>query len=70
MKFRTLAAAAALTSLVATPVVAADRDAAPVSGESEIGGGSWLIGILAAAAFIFAIVIAVDSGNEDDPVSV
>ena len=68
MKFRTLAAVAAATSMVAAPVVAADRAAAPVSGESEMGG-SWVLAILAAAAFIAAIVIAVDSGNEDEPVS-
>lgn len=68
MKFRTLAAAAAVTSMVAAPVVATDRVAAPVSGESEMGG-SWVLAILAAAAVIGAIVIAVDSGNEDEPVS-
>lgn len=68
MKFRTLAAAAALTSMVAVPVVAADRAAAPTSGESELGG-SIVLGVLAAAAIIAGIVIAVDSGNEDEPVS-
>ena len=67
MKFRTLAAAAAVTSMVAAPVVAADRAAAPVSGESEMGG-SWILAILAAAAVIAGIVIAIDSG-EDNPIS-
>lgn len=68
MKFRTLAAAAAVTTMVAAPVIAADRPAAPVSGESEMGG-SIVLGLLAAAAIIAGIYIAVDSGNEDDPVS-
>lgn len=68
MKFRTLAAAAAVTTMVAAPVIAADRPAAPVSGESEMGG-SIILGLLAAAAIIAGIYIAVDSGNEDDPVS-
>jgi hypothetical protein len=68
MKFRTLAAVAAVTSMAVAPaVVAADRVAAPVSEESEMGG-SLILAILAAAAFITAIVIAVDSGN-DTPVS-
>lgn len=68
MKFRTLAVAAAVTSMVAAPVVAADRPVAPISGESEMGG-SILIALLAAAAVVAGIVIAVDSGNEDEPVS-
>ena len=68
MKFRTLAADAAVTSMVAAPVIAADRSAAPVSGESEMGG-SLLLAVLAAAAVIAGIVIAVDSGNDDQPVS-
>lgn len=68
MKFRTLAAAAAVTSMAVAPaVVAADRVAAPVSGESEMGG-SLILAILAAAAVIAGIVIAVDGGN-DRPVS-
>lgn len=68
MKFRTLAAVAAATSLVAAPVVAADRAAAPISDESEMGG-SVILAILAVAAIVAGIVIAVDSGNEDEPVS-
>ena len=68
MKFRTLAAAAAVTSMVAAPVVAADRTVAPVEGESEMGG-SIILALLAAAAIIAGIYIAVDSGNEDEPVS-
>ena len=68
MKFRTLAAATAVTAMVAAPVVAADRAAAPVSGESEMGG-SVVLAVLAAAAIIAGIYIAVDSGDEDEAVS-
>jgi hypothetical protein len=68
MKFRTLAAAAAVASMVAAPVIAADRPAAPISDESELGG-SVVLAVLAVAAIIAGIVIAVDSGNEDEPVS-
>jgi hypothetical protein len=67
MKFRTLAAAAAVATMGAVPALAADRTAAPVSDESEMGG-SIVLAILAAAAFIAAIYIAVD-GGDDDPVS-
>jgi hypothetical protein len=67
MKFRTLAAAAAVATMGAVPALAADRTAAPISDESEMGG-SIVLAILAAAAFIAAIVIAVD-GGDDDPVS-
>lgn len=68
MKFRMFAAAAAVASMVAAPVVAADRVAAPVEGESEMGG-SIVLAVLAAAAIIAGIVIAIDSGDEDEPVS-
>ncbi len=72
MKFRTLAAATAAVSLAATPAIAEaafDRSAAPVEGESEIGGGSSgiIIALLAAAAVIGGIIIAAD--GDDDPVS-
>jgi hypothetical protein len=67
MKFRTLAAAAAVATMGAVPAIAADRTAAPVSGESEMGG-SIVIALLAAAAVIAGIIIAVDSGD-DEPVS-
>ena len=69
MKFRTLAAAAAVTTMVAAPVIAADRSVAPVSGESELHGSAIFLALLAAAAVIAGIVIAVDSGNNDEPVS-
>lgn len=69
MKFRTLAAVAAVSSLVVAPAIAADRSVAPVSDESELAGGGIILGLLAAAAVIGAIVIAADSGNLDEPVS-
>ncbi|MBY8337435.1 hypothetical protein KYN89_10260 [Alteriqipengyuania sp. NZ-12B] len=70
MKIRTMAAAAAALSLVAAPAVAeisADRAAAPVEGESELGGGA-IIGALAIAAIIGGIIIAADT-DDDTPVS-
>lgn len=69
MKFRTLAAVAAVSSLVVAPAIAADRSVAPVSGESELAGGGIVLALLAAAAVIGAIVIAADSGDLDEPVS-
>ncbi|WP_427969193.1 hypothetical protein [Altererythrobacter sp.] len=72
MKFRKIAAATAVVSLAASPAIAEaafSRTAAPVEGESEIGGGSGiLIAILAAAAVIGGIIIAAD-GGDDEPVS-
>ncbi len=66
MKIRNLAAVAAAATLVSAPVVAAERNAAPIEGESELAGGTGIIiGILAAAAVIAAIVIAVDDGDDD-----
>lgn len=70
MKFRTLAAAAAALTLSAAPVVAQAapaRAAAPTTEASEIGGSAWLLGLLALAAFIAAIIIATKDNN--DPVS-
>lgn len=65
MKFRSLAAAAAALSLTATPVLAADasRVSAPVAGESEFAGGSFLL-ILAVALMGLGLYLLVDS--EDD----
>ena len=61
MKIRNLAAVAAAATLVSAPVVAAERSAAPVEGESELAGGvGVVIGVLAAAAIITAVVIAAD----------
>lgn len=69
MKFRTMVAATAALSLAATPAIAEatlDRAAAPVEGESEVGGSGLIIAILAAAAIIGGIIIIAD---DDDPVS-
>jgi hypothetical protein len=69
MKFRNLAAAAAAMTLLAAPVAAqaaTERAAAPVEQGSELASG-WVLGILALAAIIAAIVIAV--GDDNDPVS-
>lgn len=66
MKFRNLAAVAAIATMTAAPVVAADRSAAPIEDESELAGGAGIIvAILAAAAIIGAIYIAVDNGDDD-----
>ena len=72
MKFRNLFAATAAVSLAASPAVAqsveADRAAAPVEGESRLGGDGGgagiILALLAAAAIIAGIIIASD--NDDD----
>ncbi len=70
MKFRNLLAATAAVSLAASPALAqsADRAAAPVEGESRLGGDDGgagiILALLAAAAIIAGIVIA--GGNDDD----
>lgn len=78
MKFRNLLAATAALTLAATPAIAnaapaVERAAAPVAGESDLGGesgfGSIFLGLLAVAAIIGAIVIASDGGNDDNPIS-
>jgi hypothetical protein len=70
MKLRTLAAATAVVTLAASPAIAEtafQRTAAPVKGENELGSGT-LLAVLAAAAVIAGIIIAADGGS-DDPVS-
>ena len=70
MKIRTMAAAAAALSLVAAPAVAeigADRAAAPVEDESELGGGV-ILGVAAVVAIIGGIIIAADT-EDDTPIS-
>ncbi|MEW4448609.1 hypothetical protein [Qipengyuania sp. JC766] len=74
MKVTSVLAATAAVSLAATPVVAqsvqADRASAPVSDESELGGGSGIIiGLVAAAAVIAGIIIAADNEDDDAPAS-
>lgn len=69
MKFRSLAAAAAALSLTASPVLAAEvsRAAAPVAGESEFAGGSFLL-ILAIALMGLGVYLLVDE-EDDTPTS-
>ena len=73
MKFGTIAAAAAVVSLAATPAIAEanfDRSAAPIEGESALEGeGSILLALLAAAAIIAGIIIASDGTENDEPIS-
>ncbi len=70
MKFRNLAAAAAALTLTVTPVVAqaavADmsREAVPASDESEIGGASTLLYVLAAVLAGVGIFLIADSGSK------
>lgn len=68
MKFRNVLAAAAAVSLAAAPAVADNsfaRNAAPVKGESEVGGGGTLLGIFAAIAIIGGIIIAADGSDNE-----
>lgn len=71
MKIRTLALATAAVSLAASPAIAEaafERSVAPVSGESELEGGSGiLIAVLAAAAVIGGIIVIAD--DDDEPAS-
>lgn len=68
MDVRKITFAAAAAALAIAPVagqaVAADRVAAPVSGESEIGGGP--IGILIVLALVG---LAIGIASDEDPVS-
>ena len=69
MKIRTLAVAAAAMSLASAPAVAEislDRSAAPVEGESEIGAAAGVLGALALAGVIFAVIEATD---DEEPLS-
>jgi len=75
-----IATACAATALVATPVMAqaASAEAAPASREAtaldqseEFGGGGTglIIGLLALAAVVAALVIAFDDGDDPEPAS-
>ena len=69
MKIRTLAVAAAAMSLASAPAVAEislDRSAAPVEDESEIGAAAGVLGALALAGVVYAIVEATDDEDVDD----
>lgn len=77
MSLTKLFAGAAAFSLAVSPIAvsAADapaRDAAPVAGESELGGGElpWIIGPLLVVGAIVAILVIADENEFDDPVSV
>ncbi len=69
MKFRNLAAATAALSLLAAPVVVqAQQQSSDMRDDDDDGfGASWILGILAFAAIIAAIIIALKDDN--DPVS-
>ncbi len=71
MKIRNLAVAATAIALVATPVFAEapSRAAAPVYEASEMRGrgSALLLGLIALAAIIAAIIIA--TRDDNDPVS-
>lgn len=68
MKFGkvTLGAAAAVAAMtpIAGQAIASERVAAPVEGESEIGGGP--IGLLIILALV-GIAIGVAAGSDDEP---
>lgn len=70
MRLKTVSLAAAAVALSTAPIAAqaqlAPRDAAPVDGESEIGGGSQLVILAVVAAVIFAGIAITD---DDDPLS-
>ncbi len=67
MKFGKVALAASAASLAITPAAfAAERVSAPVSGESEIGGGGASVAVLFA---ILALSIGIAVGGSDEPVS-
>ncbi len=69
MNLRKLALAASVASLAVTPIaaqaVASDRAVAPIEGESEMGGESSILIILALLAVGIGIFAA-----DSDPVSV
>lgn len=68
MKTRLIALASAGAAMVAAPVMAnaavADRSAAPIEGEQELGG-SILIAVLAVAAVVAGIILISDDDDEE-----
>ena len=70
MKFRNLVAAAAALTLTTTPVLAADvsRASAPVAEESQFGGDSTFLLILA-VVLIGAGIFVLANNNSDTPTS-
>lgn len=75
MMLKTITTAAIATSMVATPVLAqsatAARQATGIESAEEFGGGpaGFLIGLLALAAVVAALVIAIDESEEPEPAS-
>ena len=71
MNIRTLFMAAAAVSLAAAPAVSAaeTRASAPVTSESELGGGDGIIGLLAAGVLAAFIALTVINDDEDEPIS-
>ena len=69
MRTKTVTMALAASALAAAPIAAqaADRSVAPISDESEMGGGASRILILAVVAA--AIFIGIEVSDNDDPVS-
>lgn len=67
MRTKTVTLALAASALVAAPLAAqaADRSAAPISDESEMGGASRLVVLLVVAAAIYAGIEL----SDEDPVS-
>ena len=64
-----IAAAAMAVSPVAATAAQVERGTEAVEAESELGGTSTIVAILAALAVIAGIIVAVDD-NDDEPVSI
>ena len=64
-----IAAAAMAVSPVAASAAQVERGTEAVEAESELGGTSTIVAILAALAVIAGIIVAVDD-NDDEPVSI
>lgn len=71
MKFGKLALAAAAPALALAPVasqaVAADRAAAPVTSEDQMGGSATMIAVIFGLAALVVFVLGTD--NNDEPAS-
>ena len=73
MRLRNLAIATGALGLIATPIVAqaanapVARDAAPVDEAEALGGSGVIVGLLALAAVVGAVVIAVE--DDETPTS-
>ena len=69
MRTKTVTMALAASALAAAPIAAqaADRSVAPISDESEMGGGASRSLILAVVAA--AIFIGIEVSGDDEPVS-